>query len=50
MHKSRIAFALKCKPEEVPEKDIDIKQALENRRAALKEAKLKKVNHGESVH
>lgn len=46
--KQRIAYALKCKPEEVPENIEDLKVALDNRRAVLKAAK--KVKHGESIH
>ena len=42
--KQRIAFALKCKPEEVPENIEDLKTALDNRRAILKAAK--GVKHG----
>jgi len=45
--KQRLAFALKCKPEEVPEKPEKIKEALDSRRAELK---AKKVKHGESIH
>ncbi len=37
--KQRIAFALKCKPEEVPENIEELKAALDNRRAELKAAK-----------
>ena len=46
--KQRIAYALKCKPEEVPDNPQDLKVALEARRAELKKAK--KVKHGESIH
>lgn len=42
--KQRIAFALKCKPEEVPTDPEKLKKALENRRAELKKAK--GVQHG----
>ena len=42
--KQRVAFALKCKPEEVPE-DIDgLKKALDKRRKEMKKAKEEK--HG----
>jgi len=41
--KSRIAWALKCKPEEVPDTPEKLRQALDNRRSALK---AKKVKHG----
>jgi hypothetical protein len=46
VHKQRIAWALKCKPEDVPKSDKDIKAALELRRKDLKEAKLRKVSNG----
>ncbi|MBU2060130.1 MAG: hypothetical protein KKB38_20660 [Gammaproteobacteria bacterium] len=46
IHRGRVAFALKCKPAEVPESDEGIKKALELRRKDLKEAKLKKVKDG----
>jgi len=46
--RKRIAFALKCKPEEVPEKIDDLKVALDNRRAELKAAK--GVKYGKPVH
>lgn len=46
MHKNRIAFALKCKPEDVPKTDEGIKEALEHRRNVLKEARLRKVKNG----
>jgi hypothetical protein len=42
--KQRIAFALKCEPEEVPDEPEKLKKALEDRRAELKKAKEKK--HG----
>jgi len=42
--RSRIAFALKCKPEEVPDTPEKLRSALANRRAVLKAAK--KVKHG----
>ena len=45
MHIARVAWALKVKPEDVPEKDADIKKALENRRAEMR-----KVKHGKSIH
>jgi hypothetical protein len=48
--KQRIAFALKCKPEEVPDNPSQIKQALDNRRAVLAAEKLRKVKDGESIH
>jgi len=37
--RQRIAFALKCKPEEVPEEPEKLKKALEDRRGILKRAK-----------
>lgn len=43
--KQRIAFALKCKPDKVPEKQEDIKVALDVRRAEMREVK-----HGKSIH
>ncbi len=46
--KQRVAFALKCKPEEVPEDHQELKAALDNRIAALRVAKA--VKHGESIH
>jgi len=46
--KQRIAFALKCKPEEVPENPEDLKVALDNRRAILRAAK--GVKYGEPIH
>ena len=48
--KARVAFALKCKVEEVPDNLGQLKQALDDRRAALKAEKLRKVKDGESVH
>jgi hypothetical protein len=42
--KQRIAFALKCKVEEVPDTPEKIKNALEKRRGELKAAKA--VKHG----
>lgn len=42
--KQRLAFALKCKPEEVPEDPEQIKVALDNRLATLKAAK--EAKHG----
>jgi len=42
--KNRLAFALKCKPEEVPDTPEKLRQALDNRRSVLKAAK--KVKHG----
>ena len=46
VHKQRIAWALKCKPKDVPDTDEGIKKALELRRKDLKEAKLRKVKDG----
>ncbi len=46
--KRRIAFALKCKPEEVPDNPEKIREALDVRIADLK--KSKGVKHGESIH
>ncbi|MBU2249400.1 MAG: hypothetical protein KKD77_21810 [Gammaproteobacteria bacterium] len=46
--KRRIAFALKCKPEEVPEEPEKLREALDKCRADLKVKK--KVKHGESIH
>lgn len=46
--KQRIAFALKCKPSEVPENPEELKVALDNRIAVLRAAK--GVKHGESIH
>lgn len=40
--KQRTAFALKCKPSEVPDDPEELKKALEKRRADLKKAKEKK--------
>ncbi len=37
--KQRIAFALKCKPEEVPENPEQLKKALQERRDQLKAVK-----------
>lgn len=42
--KQRVAVALKCKPEEVPDEPLALKRALENRRVVLKQAKAGK--HG----
>ena len=42
--KARIAWALKCKPEDVPDTPVELRQALDNRRSVLKAAK--KVKHG----
>lgn len=42
--KQRIAFALKCKPEEVPENSEELKKALDDRRAELRKAK--EAKHG----
>ena len=42
--RQRIAFALKCKPDEVPENQVGLKAALDNRRAELKAKK--GVKHG----
>uniref|UniRef100_A0A6M3KKQ1 Uncharacterized protein n=1 Tax=viral metagenome TaxID=1070528 RepID=A0A6M3KKQ1_9ZZZZ len=39
--KQRIAFALQCKPSEVPEDPEELKKALEDRRAVLKSKKVK---------
>ncbi len=44
-NKQRIAFALKCKPEEVPEEPEKLAEALKERRAELK-----RVKYGKSVH
>ncbi len=50
-YKLRIAWALKCERSEVPEKQPDLKAALEHRRAELKAKKAaKKVHDGQSVH
>ncbi len=43
-NKSRIAWALKCKPEDVPEDYKKLKEALDNRLLELKKAKA--VKHG----
>ncbi len=48
IHKARIAFALKCKPEEVSEEPEQLKIALDNRLAVLKAKK--GVKHGEPIH
>lgn len=47
-NKRRLAFTLKCKPEEVPKELPEIKVALDKRIADLRTAK--KVKHGESIH
>jgi hypothetical protein len=44
--KSRIVWALKCKPEDVPDTPEKLRQALDNRRSELKAAKAKKVKDG----
>ena len=46
--RQRIAFALKCKPSEVPDNHEELKAALDKRIAALRVAK--GVKHGESIH
>ncbi len=46
--KQRIAFALKCKPEEVPDTLEKIRKALDKRIVELKKAN--GVKHGESIH
>jgi hypothetical protein len=46
--KKRISFALKCKPEEVPEDPIELDKALNERRKKLREAKYDK-KHNESI-
>ncbi len=46
--KQRIAFALKCKPEEVPDNPEELKIALDKRIAVLRVAK--GVKYGESIH
>lgn len=43
--KQRIAYALQCKPEEVPEDPQDLQAALDNRRAKLREVKRGKPIH-----
>ncbi len=42
--KQRIALALKCKPSEVPDDPMKLKDALDSRRAKLKKAK--EAKHG----
>jgi len=42
--KQRVAYALKCKPSEVPEDTEGLKKALDKRRADLKKAK--EAKHG----
>jgi len=42
--KQRIAWALKCKPEEVPEEPEKLKEAFDNRLAKMKAAK--EAKHG----
>jgi len=42
--KQRVAFALKCKPSEVPEDIEGLSKALDKRRAELKKAK--EAKHG----
>ena len=44
--KKRVAWALKCKPEEVPEEPKELTKALDKRRVELKAAKLRKVSNG----
>ncbi len=44
--KQRIAFALKCKPKDVPDTPEKLRQALSKRRSELKAAKAKKVQDG----
>ncbi len=44
--KKRIAWALKCKPEDVPEEPQNLAKALDKRIADLKKAKLEKVKDG----
>ena len=44
--KVRLAFALKCKPKDVPDTPEKIQLALTNRRSVLKAAKAKKVENG----
>ena len=46
--KQRIAYALKCKPEEVPDTPEKIREALDIRITELKAAK--GVKHGEPIH
>jgi len=45
IHKRRIAFALKCKPEEVPDTDKGVADKLAERRNKMREVK-----HGKSIH
>lgn len=42
--KQRIAFALKCKPEEVPDNPEELRKALDDRLAGLRKAK--EARHG----
>lgn len=42
--KQRVAFALKCKPSEVPEDIGELKKALDKRRSDMKKAK--EAKHG----
>ncbi len=44
-NRKRVAWALKCKPDEVPETDEEIQKALQKRVASLREAK-----HGKPIH
>ena len=46
VHASRIAFSLKCKPEEVPMDDEKLKDALDKQIKELRAKKLEKVKHG----
>ena len=50
IHRIRVAFALKCDPKDVPLDDEGIRNALDNRIAALKSKKLEKVKNGEPIH
>lgn len=43
-YKQRVAFALKCKPSEVPDDPVKLQEALDARRAKLKKAK--EAKHG----
>ncbi len=37
--KQRVAFALKCKPSEVPDEPLELEKAMKERRAKIKKAK-----------